>query len=218
MKLQQWMQAALLLAVILPLPALAAEPEARDDFLDRNIQRLSAMPGFQCHFEQLMLYTDGGKQSYAGELAVLKPGQFRWQYKKPYEQLYIGDGHVIWHYEPDLMQAERLSDLESVDPVVMRLLDGRVPLTDIHILNKAKDSQAGIHRYQIRIGEDEPATWLGFFGNGELSYIEREDLLGNTNRMSLSACSYIAPAANLFSFTPPEGVEVLDMRSNHTAE
>ena len=208
----------LLLAAFMMPGALIAEAEPRDDFLDRNIQRLSEMPGFQCHFEQQMLYTDGGQQLYAGELAVRKPGQFRWQYRQPYEQLYIGDGKVIWHYEPDLMQAERLSNLESVDPVVMRLLDGRVPSSDIHILNQEQDGENDVRRYQIRIGEDEPATWLGFFKNGELSYIEREDLLGNTNRMSLSTCSYIAPAANLFSFTPPEGVEVLDMRSNQTAE
>jgi len=29
----------------------------------------------------------------------------------------------------------------------------------------------------------------------------------------LSKCSYIAPAANLFSFTPPADVDVLDLRS-----
>lgn len=215
---QKTVQSVLLLALILPLQAFAAESEPRDEFLDRNIRRLAEMPGFQCHFEQQILYTDGGEQSYAGDLSVRKPGQFRWQYKQPYEQLYIGDGKVIWHYEPDLMQAERLGNLESVDPVVMRLLDGRVSYTEIQILEQQQDSEASVRRYRIRIGDDEPATWLGFFENGELSYIEREDLLGNTNRMSLSTCSYIAPAANLFSFTPPEGVEVLDMRSNQTAE
>ena len=89
--------AALLLAAIFPPLLQAAEAGQGDEFLDRNIQRLSELPGFQCDFEQVMLYTDGGSQRYAGELAVLKPGQFRWQYRQPYEQLYVGDGKVIWH-------------------------------------------------------------------------------------------------------------------------
>ena len=206
-----------LLACLIPLLAMAAESEG-DTFLARNIQKFSEMPGFQCEFEQLMVYTDGGSQRFAGELAVLKPGKFRWQYRQPYEQLYVGDGQVIWHYEPDLLQAERLGSLESVDPVVMRLLEGRVAASEIQILEQQQESQSGLHRYKIRIGEDAPATWLAFSDHGELSFIERVDMLGNRNRMSLSACSYIAPAAKLFSFTPPEGVDVLDMRSNQTVE
>ena len=205
----------LIAALLLPVGAVAGE---RDDFLDRSIQRLSDFPGFRCQFEQLMLYTDGGSQRYGGDLAVLKPGKFRWQYQFPYAQLYIGDGKVIWHYEPDLLQAERLGNLESVDPVVMRLLEGRVAASEIETLEQQRDSDAGIRSYKVRVGKDAPVTWLGFLDSGELAFIEREDMLGNRNRVSLSACSYIAPPANLFSFTPPEGVEVLDMRSNQTAE
>ena len=209
---------SLLLAVMLTLPVQAGTAGGRDDFFDRSLQRLAELPGFQCNFEQLMLYTDGGSQRYAGELAVLKPGQFRWQYSQPYEQLYVGDGRVIWHYEPDLLQAERLGNLESVDPVVMRLLEGRVEAGEIQILEQQQDGQTGIRRYRIQIGKDAPETWLGFLDSGELVFIEREDMLGNRNRVALAACSYVAPPANLFSFTPPEGVEVLDMRSNQTAE
>lgn len=208
----------LLTAVGLPAGLAAEQMAGRDDFLDSSIERLADRPGFRCRFEQLMLYTDGGRQRYSGELAVRRPGMFRWQYRQPYEQLYVGNGRDIWHYEPDLMQAERLSNLESVDPVVLRLLDGRMSQADIHVLDREHDSDSGIRRYRIRIGEDAPRIWIGFSEDGELSFIEQQDLLGNTNRMSLSTCSYIAPAADLFSFAPPGGVEVLDMRSNHTAE
>ena len=66
--------------------------------------------------------------------------------------------------------------------------------------------------FRSRIG-DSAAVWLGFNKLGDLVAIERTDLLGNSNRMRLSECSYVAPSANLFSFTPPEGVDVLDLRS-----
>jgi len=194
-----------------------AEQSGDSDFFKKSIKKLSDISGFKCHFDQLIVYTDGGGQRYSGELAVRKPMRFRWHYRQPYEQLYVGDGEVIWHYEEDLMQAERLSNLESVDPVVMKLLNGRVSFSDMHVLRQEYDKKLNLWRYQIHIG-DAPAVWLGFSKSGDLSLIERQDVLGNSNRMTLSACSFIAPAANIFSFTPPAGVEVLDLRSNNLAE
>jgi outer membrane lipoprotein carrier protein len=191
--------------------ALDGRQNSDSKFLENSINKLSNMAGFKCHFDQLIAYTDSSDQSYSGELAVRKPGFFRWQYRQPYEQLYIGDGEVIWHYEADLMQAERLSNLESVDPVVMKLLDGRISFSDVQMLRQERDEGLNVWRYQVQIGEG-PAVWLGFSRFGDLSSIERQDVLGNSNRMTLSTCSFIAPAANLFSFTPPDGVEVLDLR------
>jgi len=182
------------------------------DFFNKSINRMAALPGFQCQFDQLMVFTDGGGQRYSGDLAVLKPRHFRWQYEQPYEQFYVSDGTGIWHYEPDLMQAERLDNLEAVDPAVMKLLDGRISPSDLHVLKQEIDAGSGLRRYQVSIKGSDP-VWLGFSGQGDLILIERQDLLGNKNRMSLSECSYVAPQKNLFSFTPPDGVDVLDMRS-----
>ncbi len=215
--------ACLLLPMILSAYAaeqvfpLDAGQRNNSKFLKKSLEKLSNIAGFNCHFDQLIAYNDGSSQSYSGELAVRKPGRFRWQYRLPYEQLYIGDGEVIWHYEADLMQAERLSDLESVDPVVMRLLDGRIAFSDIHLLRQERDQGLNVRRYQIQIG-DAPAVWLGLSRYGDLSSIERQDVLGNSNRITLSTCSFIAPAENLFSFTPPDGVEVLDLRTNNLTE
>lgn len=196
---------------------LDARQNNGSEFLKNSIKKLSDMTGFKCHFDQFIAYNDGSGQSYSGELAVRKPGLFRWQYRRPYEQLYIGDGEVIWHYEADLMQAERLSDLESVDPVVMKLLDGRISFSDVHVLRQEYDEGLNVRRYQVQIG-DAPAVWLGFSRYGDLRSIERQDVLGNSNRITLSTCSFIAPAENLFSFTPPDGVEVIDLRANNLAE
>ncbi|PJA34913.1 MAG: LolA, partial [Zetaproteobacteria bacterium CG_4_9_14_3_um_filter_53_7] len=147
------------------------------DFFKKSINRMAALPGFQCHFDQMMVFTDGGGQRYAGELAVLKPKRFRWQYAEPYEQFYVSDGNGIWHYEPDLMQAERLDNLESVDPAVMKLLDGRITPADLQVLRHESDAKLEIRRYQVRIKGSEP-VWLGFSRTGDLILIERDDVLG----------------------------------------
>ncbi len=185
--------------------------QTKSDFFNRSIKRLSSLPGFDCHFDQLIAFTDGGGKHYSGDVAVLKPKRFRWQYQKPYEQLYLGDGDTIWHYEPDLMQAERLSNIEAVDSSVMGLLDGSISATEVEMFKREYDSEMDIQRYQVRL-KGSPEVWLGFSKDGDLVYIERQDMLGNSNQMRLSECSYIAPPKKLFSFTPPEGVDVLDMR------
>ncbi len=184
----------------------------KDNFFQNSIKRMTKLPGFSCRFDQLMVFSDGGGQHYAGTLAILKPKRFRWQYEKPYAQLYLGDGQSIWHYEPDLMQAERLNNLDAVDPALMRLLNGQIKLSEIKVLKREYDKKLDIRRFQVSI-EKSPKVWLGFSKYGDLAYIERQDMLGNRNRMRLSKCSYIAPAANLFSFTPPADVDVLDLRS-----
>jgi len=185
--------------------------QPKSDFFDRSIKRLSRLPGFDCRFDQLLAFTDGGGKHYSGTLAVLKPKRFRWQYQQPYEQLYLGDGGSIWHYEPDLMQAERLNNLESVDASVMGLLDGSIRVSDIKMYQREYDAKLNVQRYQVRL-KDSPKVWLGFSKFGDLVYIEREDVLGNSNQMRLSECSYIAPSKKIFSFTPPAGVDVIDMR------
>ena len=181
------------------------------DFFAQSIHRLSHLPGFSCQFDQLMAFSDGGGQHYSGRLAILKPGRFRWQYEKPYAQLYIGNHQSVWHYEPDLMQAERLGSLESVDPAVMRLLNGELKVSEIKVLKQEYDSTLDIRRFQVSM-QKSPKVWLGFSKYGDLVYIERQDMLGNSNRIRLSKCSYIAPAKKLFSFTPPADVDVLDLR------
>jgi len=194
---------------------LDTHPLKAADFFKKSMHQLTALHGFQCQFDQMMVFSDGGAQHYSGSLAILKPNHFRWEYKQPYTQLYLGDGHVIWHYEPDLMQAERLTNLESVDPAVMRLLNGTVQASDVKILKHEMDTEHAIHRFQVSIAQS-PAIWLGFSSYGDLMYTERQDLMGNRNQMILSKCDYVAPAANLFSFTPPDGVDVLGVDSPTT--
>ncbi len=174
----------------------------------RALASLADAPGLRCTFVQRIAYAGGGEQRFTGELAVRRPGRFRWHYDTPYEQLYVSDGKVIWHYEPDLMQAERLRGLDAVDPAVLKLLDGRLGVKDVRLLARKRDEAAGVWRFRARIGG--VTLWLGIDDEADLLYVERLDALGNRNRISLSGCARLAPGDEVFSFRPPAGVEVLD--------
>lgn len=179
------------------------------DRLAKALLKLTRSGGFSCQFRQVVYFAEGGEQHYTGRLAIKRPGRFRWQYMTPYEQLYISNGDLIWHYEADLMQAERMKSLDMVDPVAMKLLDGRIGIKDIKLLATEKLKFNGI-AYRIQI-EQGPELLLAFTVADDLRWIESEDMLGNRNRMILSSVNREIPDDATFQFMPPEGVEVIDV-------
>ncbi|RMH62537.1 MAG: outer membrane lipoprotein carrier protein LolA [Zetaproteobacteria bacterium] len=189
------------------LSAFAADDQAT---LRQRIAAFSNSVGFSCTFEQEVYLSDGQVQRYAGSLEVLRPGRFRWEYREPYAQLYLGDGRLIWHYEPDLMQVERMSNLDAVDPLVMRLLDGRLESGRLTLLDVRHER--GRDAYRIRVGAMAP-VWLAFDrADGRLAYVESTDALGNRNRIRFTRCSLVAPPSQRFSFAVPKGVDVIDVQ------
>ncbi|MDQ6979586.1 MAG: outer membrane lipoprotein carrier protein LolA [Mariprofundaceae bacterium] len=171
--------------------------------LQEGLNMLAQTQGFTCEFEQTIVFTDEATQVYGGTLAVARPGRFRWQYTKPYEQLYISNGEGVWLYEPDLMQAQWLQGLESVDPVVMRLLNGDVKSEEITLLGSPGEK----YTYHIRIG-DKQDVWLSL-ADGMPAWLESRDALDNRNRITLKKIIKHQPDEALFHFDVPKGVDVI---------
>ena len=176
--------------------------------LGRALTQMSSLKGFSCDFRQELTYAEGGKRTYTGKLAVLRPGKFRWHYIKPYEQLYISNGKGILLYEPDLMQVQKLDDLGDVDPVVLQLLDGRIGLSDVQLL--ASEKRGKDMAWHVRIGQEGQSVdvWLGT-QNQHLKWVESKDVLGNANRLYLLNVVPEAPDNDVFEFVAPEGVDVI---------
>ena len=204
-----------LLAALLMLQACLVQASTQSGTLDKGsalgvaLEKLSVLQGFSADFEQVLTYAEGGKRVYQGRLSVLRPGKFRWHYVKPYEQLYVSNGDGIWLYEPDLLQAQRLRDLGDVDPIVMQLLDGRVSLADIQVLQYESFAD-GLSSWNVRIGQagKQVEVWLGVKAQ-QLIWIESRDMLSNRNRLNLQHIKKTPPAAEIFEFKAPEGVDVI---------
>jgi len=185
-------------------------PESLPTPLQQGLDRLEKLSGFSCAFEQVIFYGDGSKQIYSGTLAVAKGGHFRWQYIKPYEQLYISNGDGVWLYEPDLMQAQWLQSISAVDPIAMRLLEGRVKPEEVRVL----DELAGV--YHVRLGNADGATelWLALDKQYMPLWFESRDSLGNRNRMRLLSIDEHKPEQKEFEFNVPNGVDIIDANGN----
>ncbi|MDT8375950.1 MAG: outer-membrane lipoprotein carrier protein LolA [Mariprofundaceae bacterium] len=189
--------------------AQTASGKAVPDQLDMALNRMAETPGITCEFLQIVSFTDGGEQRYSGTLSISRPGRFHWKYLMPYEQLYVSDGNGVWHYEAELMQAERLQSLDAVDPVVMQLLDGRMSRKDIELLGFERldrDETA----YRITVDQKQELV-LALTDSGELRWLESEDVLGNRNRIVFIGIEKKRQPDDYFRFVPPDGVDVINV-------
>ncbi|MDX8402535.1 MAG: outer membrane lipoprotein carrier protein LolA, partial [Mariprofundaceae bacterium] len=69
-------------------PALADAAEVSGQgraLFAHALERLADAPGLRCTFVQRIVYADaaGREQRFSGELAVRRPGRFRWRYDSP---------------------------------------------------------------------------------------------------------------------------------------
>ncbi|MFQ5518770.1 MAG: outer membrane lipoprotein carrier protein LolA [Mariprofundus sp.] len=190
---------------------LQAEPveQINHGRLQQTLATLAESDGFFCRFTQIVYFAGGGDQLYSGTLFIRRPGHFRWQYMIPYQQLYVSAGDVVWHYEPDLMQAERITELDAIDPVAMKLLDGRIGVKDIEVLG-SEPVDNDIIAYRIRLAGGSELSFA-VDANNQPVWIESEDMLGNRNRVILSDIDMQDIPDSEFEFAVPEGVDVVDI-------
>ncbi|MDQ6967268.1 MAG: outer-membrane lipoprotein carrier protein LolA [Mariprofundaceae bacterium] len=200
----------IIMLIMMMLLSASAWAEALPIPLKQGLDRLASLSGFSCKFEQIIFYDDGTKQVYRGLLAVAKPGRFRWQYVSPCEQLYISNGDGIWLYEPDLMQAQRLENISAVDPIAMRLLEGRVKPEEVHVL----DEVGGVYHVSLGDGDQAAQLWLALDKQNMPMWFESRDSLDNRNRMRLLSIDVHVPDKQQFEFKVPKGVDVIDANGN----
>src|SRR5687768_8210437 len=90
---------ALVLALLwLPAAAAAAGPDLLKNFVTQTTTA-------KARFAQMVLDKNLKKlQQATGTMQFSRPGRFRWEYEKPYEQTIVGDGTRLWIYDKDLNQ------------------------------------------------------------------------------------------------------------------
>ena len=72
-------------------------------------------------FTQRSQRAGGGFENVSGVFAFQRPGRFRWEVRKPYEQLMVGDGEKIHFHDKDLNQVtvRRMSDSLGASPAAI---------------------------------------------------------------------------------------------------
>ena len=162
-------------------------------------------------FKQVLINEAGNPtQTSYGVFYLQRPGKFRWDYKKPFQQEIVSNTGKVWFYDTDLEQVTVKKVDESLGSTPALLLSGDVSLetnytmegqgTDgdmqwVKLLPKSQDSS---FKY-VLIGLEK----------GTLAGMELSDNFGQLTRIYFSNVIVNAPLKQtLFEFKAPKGVDV----------
>ncbi len=150
-------------------------------------------------------------QQATGTMQFARPGKFRWQYDKPYEQLIVGDGSRLWVYDKDLNQVSVRKLDRALGDSPAALLAGSNEIEKIYNLTNL-GNQEGMDWVEAVPKSKENAferIRLGFSPNG-LEAMELRDQFGQVTVIKFAGVERnpkLAP--ELFRFVPPKGADVI---------
>jgi outer membrane lipoprotein carrier protein len=202
--------ATLALAGLLVLSPTLAFANAAREAITRFSTDLRSLDG---RFSQQVFDASGAPGDRSeGRISLKAPRQFRWEYQQPYPQLIVADGDHLWLYDPDLEQVTvRVQSYEEQSSPLAALIDpGEL---DRQFIVSEGGQGDGLTWVNLKSRKPEDAAVqsarLGFNATG-LATMVFEDQLGQRTEVSFSQWTRNgALPADLFRFTPPEGVDVV---------
>ena len=197
------------------LPFLAAPPATMAQAgparaqLEQFAQELESL---YAHFDQQVLKPDGlVEDKSSGEVWLLRPNRFRWQYGGEFPELVVADGQKVWLYDEMLEQVtiKEQSFMTSDSPLML--------LTDVSRLEEQFEvrelgGDSGLQLLELRSHnpESEFERILLGLNKGELLLMAMEDAFGLRTEIRFREIQRNPPLEEkLFQFTPPEGVDVI---------
>lgn len=150
----------------------------------------------------------------SGTFEFLRPGKFRFIYRKPFEQTIVADGQTLWLHDVDLNQVTARKQAQALGSTPAALiassadiktLQADFTLADVAEQDglqwvqgapKARDSQL----QSVRVG----------FKNGQLAVLEILDSFGQRSVLTFSDMqANVAFGSGAFQFKPPAGADVV---------
>lgn len=199
--------AAALLVVLCSLPqaATAAALEQLREFVSST---RSARGEFT---QQQVLGSGRSGQSSSGTFAFSRPGKFRWEVSRPYEQLVVTDGERVHFFDKDLRQVTVRKVTEAISATPAAILFGSNDLEANFVVTDGgtvdglewleavpRNKESGFDR--IRIG----------FKGGLPAAMDVRDAFGQVNRFTFKSIERNPTLdATQFRFTAPKGVDIV---------
>jgi outer membrane lipoprotein carrier protein len=191
--------------VILPGVATAASVDALKSLLNQTTTA-------KARFAQVVLDRNGKQlQQASGTMEFARPGRFRWEYAKPYEQTIVGDGSRLWIYDKDLNQVtvRKLDQALGASPAA--LLAGSNEIEKSYAL-RAAGSEGGLDWLEAVPRTKDTAfesIRLGL-GKGGLEAMQLSDQFGQKTIIKFSDLQRnVKLPPETFRFTPPKGADVI---------
>ena len=206
------MKRFLILLSILFLTSIAQAVNNLESGTDSLRRFFNEVNSFSARFSQVVLDEQLSPiQESSGTLWIERPNKFRWDYEKPYKQKIVADGKRLWVYDVGLQQVTVRGLSGGLGDTPAMLLAGKGRL-DENFKIKALSRQNDVEWVQLtprRKDSGYEDIRIGFV-KGKLHALEMVDGFGHVTRVTLeSPRENVRIESTRFSFTPPEGVDVV---------
>lgn len=166
----------------------------------------------QTRFTQTVNVRSGrAPQQASGTFAFARPGRFRWNYEKPFQQLIVGDGSKLWIYDRDLNQVivRKLGQALGSSPAALlagdNALERNFTLTAgvadegvEWVVAKPKTNDTGFQEVRIGFADNLPRRMSLTDSFGQVTELEFAGFERNA-----------AVDLAQFHFTPPRGADIV---------
>lgn len=174
---------------------------------------LAASASLAADFKQVSFDKSGRPaQSSSGKFYLSRPGKFRWNYQKPFEQEIVSNNGKVWFYDADLEQVtvKQLDDSLGSTPAL--LLTGQVDIEEKFVLQEQGQDE-GMNWVKLSPKNEESGfkyILIGMNGN-QLGGMELSDNFGQLTRIYFSNIQLNQKLDDsLFNFKPPKGADVFE--------
>ena len=212
------------LAGLLPAPALAAEPSAAEPATTEaassgaDIQeRINAIEAHYSKVDTIQAnFVQKKKDAFGavtqeGDIVLKRPTKMRWRFTSGDEQMFVTDGKTLWIYTKADNQVMRITDTSqatSTANTFLTSLDSLDELFDIKLLSEEEGQtfeltpkKSGMYK-KIELSLDDELA---------LKRVVFTDEYGNVTDLSFDKVVENGPVdEKVFTFVPPEGAKVID--------
>jgi len=182
---------------------------------DQPVKQLKAFlkesKSLTADFKQVLINEAGNPiQTSYGVFYLQRPGKFRWDYLKPFQQQIVSNSGKVWFYDTDLEQVTIKKLDESVGSTPALLLSGDISLEDNFIM-KDQGVDGDLQWVKLLPKNQESSFKYILIGlsKGSLGGMELSDNFGQLTRIYFSNVILNPPLKpTLFQFEAPKGVDV----------
>ena len=166
----------------------------------------------RANFHQVVTDKQGRKvQEVDGEMQLLRPNKFRWDYHKPYEQQIISDGNHVWLYDIELEQVTVRALSQSIGSSPAALLAGGAAIDKTFKLinSPGKDTLEWVNAIPKDKESGFEMILMGFNAN-KIQELSLVDSFGHTTKIVFTQVE-VNPVLEekSFLFKTPKGVDVV---------
>ncbi len=172
---------------------------------------LQSSKSLTADFKQVLINEAGSPyQTSYGVFYLQRPGKFRWDYLKPFQQQIVSKEGKVWFYDTDLDQVTIKNLDESVGSTPALLLSGNISLED-NFTMKDQGVDGDMQWIKLLPKNQESSFKYIVIGlnKGNLSGMELSDNFGQLTRIYFSNLLLNPPIKpTVFEFQIPKGADV----------